>query len=59
METVVATWYDQGVIDDIQKHKLLFIATQDAAANNEFFTTQADSIIDFSEVNPFSEVDRY
>jgi len=31
METVVATWYDQGVIDDIQKHKLLFIETQDAA----------------------------
>ena len=31
----------------------------DAASNNEFFTTQADSIIDFSEVNPFSEVDRY
>ena len=31
METVVATWYDQGVIDDVQKHKLLFIETQDAA----------------------------
>ena len=31
LETVVATWYDQGVIDDIQKHKLLFIETQDAA----------------------------
>ena len=29
--TLVATWYDQGVIDDIQKHKLLFIETQDAA----------------------------
>lgn len=35
------------------------LETQDAAANNEFFTAQADSIIDFSEVNPFSEVDRY
>ena len=31
MENVVAMWYDQGVIDDIQKHKLLFIETQDAA----------------------------
>ena len=31
METVVATWYDQGVIDDIQRHKLLFIETQDSA----------------------------
>ena len=31
MENVVATWYDQGVIDDIQRHKLLFIETQDAA----------------------------
>ena len=35
------------------------LETQDAASNNEFFTAQADSIIDFSEVNPFSEVDRY
>ncbi|TRY70725.1 hypothetical protein TCAL_01186 [Tigriopus californicus] len=31
MENVVAAWYDQGVIDQIQKHKLLFIETQDAA----------------------------
>ena len=28
---VVAAWYDQGVIDQIQRHKLLFIETQDAA----------------------------
>ncbi len=35
------------------------LESTDAAANNEFFTAQADSIIDFSEVNPFSEVDRY
>ena len=27
----MATWYDQGVIDDIQRHKLLFIETQDSA----------------------------
>ncbi|XP_040578679.1 general transcription and DNA repair factor IIH helicase subunit XPD [Lepeophtheirus salmonis] len=31
MENVAAAWYDQGVIDQIQKHKLLFIETQDAA----------------------------
>jgi len=31
MENVVAAWYDQGVIELIQKHKLLFIETQDAA----------------------------
>lgn len=31
MENVVAAWYDQGVIDQIQKNKLLFIETQDAA----------------------------
>ncbi|QQP36691.1 TFIIH basal transcription factor complex helicase XPD subunitlike [Caligus rogercresseyi] len=31
MENVVAAWYDQGIIDQIQKHKLLFIETQDAA----------------------------
>ncbi|CAG5118386.1 unnamed protein product, partial [Candidula unifasciata] len=31
METIVAAWYEQGIIDQIQKHKLLFIETQDAA----------------------------
>ncbi|CAG0898524.1 unnamed protein product [Cyprideis torosa] len=31
MEQVVASWYDQGIIDQIQKYKLLFIETQDAA----------------------------
>ena len=31
MENVVAAWYEQGVIDNIQRHKLLFIETQDAA----------------------------
>ena len=35
------------------------IETTDDQANNTFFTTQAASIIDFSEQNPFSEVDRY
>jgi hypothetical protein len=28
-------------------------------ANNEFFTQEASTIIDFSNQNPFSEVDRY
>ncbi|XP_067681689.1 general transcription and DNA repair factor IIH helicase subunit XPD-like [Haliotis asinina] len=31
METIVASWYEQGIIDQVQKHKLLFIETQDAA----------------------------
>lgn len=31
METIVAAWYEQGIIDQVQKHKLLFIETQDAA----------------------------
>lgn len=35
------------------------INTQDRQANNTFFTSQKDSIIDFSESNPFSEIDRY
>ena len=35
------------------------IESQDAAANNEFFTQKSYDFIDFSESNPFSEVDRY
>ena len=35
------------------------ISTTDAQANNSYFTSQAASIIDFSESNPFSEIDRY
>lgn len=31
METTIASWYEQGIIDQILKHKLLFIETQDAA----------------------------
>ncbi|CAH1793252.1 unnamed protein product [Owenia fusiformis] len=30
MESVIASWYEQGIIDNIQKNKLLFIETQDA-----------------------------
>lgn len=31
LENVVSSWYDQGIIDQLQRHKLLFIETQDAA----------------------------
>ncbi|KXJ30028.1 TFIIH basal transcription factor complex helicase XPD subunit [Exaiptasia diaphana] len=31
MEAVVSTWHDQGIISNIQKNKLLFIETTDAA----------------------------
>lgn len=31
MESVVATWYDHGIINDLQRHKLVFIETQDDA----------------------------
>ncbi|CAH1134222.1 unnamed protein product [Ceutorhynchus assimilis] len=31
LESVVAAWYDQGVIDNLQRYKLLFIETQDSA----------------------------
>lgn len=35
------------------------IEVHDRAANNEFYQMQSDSIIDFSESNPFSEMDRF
>ena len=35
------------------------IETTAPAANNVFFQFEADSVLDFSESNPFSEVDRY
>lgn len=31
LESVVASWYDQGIIDSLLKYKLLFIETQDSA----------------------------
>jgi len=40
----------------LQEYRL---ETTDNAANNEFFTQQSFEYIDFSESNPFSEVDRY
>ena len=30
MEQIVSVWYEQGIIDSIQRNKLLFIETQDA-----------------------------
>ena len=35
------------------------VETTDVSANNSFFQFEGDSFIDFSEGNPFSEVDRY
>ena len=40
----------------VQEYQLF---TQDAGANNSYFESEGDSIIDFSERNPFSEVDRF
>lgn len=31
MENIVSAWYEQGILESIQKNKLLFIETQDAA----------------------------
>ena len=40
----------------IQEYRL---EDTDASANNEFFQRQAANIVNFSERNPFSELDRY
>jgi hypothetical protein len=37
----------------------LRVESTDRSANNEFYQLQAAGIIDFSEINPFSERDRY
>lgn len=51
LESVVASWYEQGIIDSLQKKKLLFIETQDAAETSialinyiqvSFFATSSD-----------------
>ena len=47
---------EEGGDSIIQEYQLF---TQDAGANNSFFQSEGESIIDFSERNPFSEVDRY
>lgn len=53
-ETGVAQLEDGGTL--LQEYT---IETTDKSANNEFFQTQADNILDFSEINPFGEIDRY
>jgi len=35
------------------------IETTDASANNQYFQIQSEGVIDFSEQNPFGEIDRY
>ena len=47
---------EEGGDSMIQEYQLF---TQDTGANNSFFQSEGESIIDFSERNPFSEVDRY
>tara|TARA_E500000305_G_scaffold93517_1_gene82092 strand:- start:1487 stop:2347 length:861 start_codon:yes stop_codon:yes gene_type:complete len=47
---------EEGGDSMIQEYQLF---TQDAGANNSYFESEGDSIIDFSERNPFSEVDRF
>ncbi|NXF56578.1 ERCC2 helicase, partial [Oceanites oceanicus] len=31
MENIVASWYEQGILENIQRNKLIFIETQDSA----------------------------
>ena len=47
---------EEGGDSMIQEYQLF---TQDTGANNSFFQSEGESIIDFSEKNPFSEVDRF
>ena len=47
---------EEGGDSIIQEYQLF---NQDTGANNSFFESEGDSIIDFSEKNPFSEVDRF
>ena len=47
---------EEGGDSIVQEYQLF---TQDTGANNSFFQSEGESIIDFSERNPFSEVDRF
>jgi len=47
---------EEGGDSIVQEYQLF---TQDTGANNSFFQSEGESIIDFSEKNPFSEVDRF
>ena len=51
-----------GVLNDEEGGTILqeyTIETTDISANNELYQVESESIIDFSERNPFSEIDRY
>lgn len=53
---------DSGVIEIEDGGTLLqeySIESTDRSANNSLFQTKADNILDFSESNPFSEIDRF
>ena len=52
--TGVAKLEDGGTL--LQEYR---IEAADRSANNEFYQTNADNILDFSEINPFGETDRY
>ena len=52
--TGVARLEDGGTL--LQEYR---IEVADRSANNEFYQTNADNILDFSEINPFGETDRY
>ena len=52
--TGVAKLEDGGTL--LQEYR---IEVADRSANNEFYQTNADNILDFSEINPFGETDRY
>ncbi|XP_075239150.1 general transcription and DNA repair factor IIH helicase subunit XPD-like [Convolutriloba macropyga] len=38
METVISNWYNQGILDNVQRHKLIFIETQDAVETSMALT---------------------
>lgn len=49
LESVVASWYEQGIIDILQKKKLLFIETQDAAETSIALINYIQVRINFSK----------
>jgi hypothetical protein len=53
---------DSGIIQSEDGYSItqeFTVETTAAGANNSFYQTQGIDILDFSELNPFSEVDRY
>lgn len=47
LESVVASWYDQGIVDTLLRYKLLFIETQDNAETSY-------ALMNYIKVNFFS-----